>query len=90
MIEFKPKVKNKYNKLTSEYIKNSKDLIEKGEIGSSLNFSKVSEVKEGFSEAVLSLKVTKTSSVKNKIISNRNRNYNNIIIKIESNVRNEK
>lgn len=85
MIEFKPKVKNKYNKLTSEYIKKSKDLIEKDLIIGNLNFIEIDEVNKKSSKVVLSLKVDKRYSTKNKIISNRNRNYNNIIVNLESN-----
>lgn len=85
MIEFRPKVKNKYNKLTSEYIKNSKDSTEKNKLTGSVKIIEVNMGKDNESEVILNLKSSKTGSMKSKIVSARNRNYYNMIRRIESN-----
>lgn len=63
MVSFKPKVKSKYSSLIQEYKDNSKEEV----------------MQDGFREYSFNSGVKRTSFSYKRIISSKNRNYNNII-----------
>lgn len=76
MVEFKPKVKNKYNILVKEYIKKCSEVEDIKECNMNI---KVIIDNEQPIRGVLVIAKNKRGNSRKNIISSRNRNYNNII-----------
>lgn len=80
MIEFKPKVKNKYNKLVSEYVSKISSADIKSNSGFEGEIVKVIKTSQGVGELKIKSTINKRSYSKSKLVSSRNRNYNNLIL----------